>query len=123
MKKIILAIVLLLATLCTYNSNCQTIGINEFITSNKNIVTDPSGDYDDAIELINLTNDTINLLGYYLSDDTKEIICSSIDVLLSKLGLAKSISIFIWSELFHDFKKSVKSPSSKTLSFSMFDLA
>jgi hypothetical protein len=73
MKKIILAIVLLLATLCTYNSNCQTIGINEFITSNKNIVTDPSGDYDDAIELINLTNDTINLLGYYLSDDTNFI--------------------------------------------------
>jgi hypothetical protein len=70
MKKIILAIVLLLATFCTYNANCQAIAINEFITSNKSIVTDPSGDYDDAIELINLTGDTINLLGYYLSDDT-----------------------------------------------------
>lgn len=47
----------------------QALVINEFLTSNKNIVTDPAGDYDDCVELYNLTNDTINMIGYYLSDD------------------------------------------------------
>lgn len=33
------------------------------------MVADPVGEYDDVVELINLTNDTIYMLGYYLSDN------------------------------------------------------
>lgn len=45
------------------------IVINEFLTSNSNIVADSSGEYDDWIELNNTTPNTLNLKGHYLSDD------------------------------------------------------
>lgn len=43
--------------------------INEFMASNDQTIADPQGDYDDWIELCNTTPNTIDLSGYYLSDD------------------------------------------------------
>lgn len=43
--------------------------INEISADNNSIATDINGDYDDWIELYNNTDETINLEGYYLSDD------------------------------------------------------
>lgn len=46
--------------------------INEFMADNESTVTDQDGDYDDWIELYNNGSETINLGGYYLSDDATE---------------------------------------------------
>lgn len=46
-----------------------SIVINEFLASNGNKQTDPSGEYEDWIELYNPTSNTIRLVGMYLSDD------------------------------------------------------
>lgn len=44
------------------------ISINEFMASNGGIITDDNGDADDWIELFNLTNEDIDMTGYYISD-------------------------------------------------------
>ncbi|HIE30495.1 TPA: lamin tail domain-containing protein [Candidatus Poribacteria bacterium] len=43
--------------------------INELMASNTRSIRDPQGDYDDWIELHNLSNKEINLSGMYLSDN------------------------------------------------------
>lgn len=47
--------------------------INEFLADNETIITDANGDFDDWIELYNNTANTINLNGYYLSDDNDNL--------------------------------------------------
>ena len=44
------------------------IVINEFMASNATAVQDPQGDYDDWIELLNVSNEVVDLSGMYLSD-------------------------------------------------------
>lgn len=46
-----------------------SIVINEFLASNGNKQTDPSGEYEDWIELYNTTSNTLRLVGMYISDD------------------------------------------------------
>jgi len=46
--------------------------INEFLADNESTITDQDGDYDDWVELFNNSNESINLGGYYLSDDASE---------------------------------------------------
>lgn len=46
--------------------------INEFMADNESTVTDQDGEYDDWIELYNNSNSTIELEGFYLSDDAAE---------------------------------------------------
>ena len=36
---------------------------------NNSTITDPQGDYDDWIELVNITSETVDLSGMYLSDN------------------------------------------------------
>ena len=43
--------------------------INEFMASNTNVLADPQGEYDDWIELRNLTTNDVDLTGRYLSDE------------------------------------------------------
>lgn len=62
-----LLIILLLATNPEVNS--QTIAINEIMASNAWTIADEDGDYEDWIELYNYGQESINLLGYGLSDD------------------------------------------------------
>ena len=45
------------------------IALNEFMASNTQTMTDPQSEYDDWIELHNLTDETIPLGGMYLTDD------------------------------------------------------
>lgn len=42
--------------------------INELMASNAAAITDPSGQYDDWFELYNLSGQTVNLAGHFLSD-------------------------------------------------------
>jgi spore coat protein CotH len=44
--------------------------INELMASNTTTVADPQGEYDDWIELRNLTSEEVDLTGRYLSDDS-----------------------------------------------------
>lgn len=43
--------------------------LNEFMASNTNTVADPQGEYDDWIELRNVTDQEVDLTGRYLSDE------------------------------------------------------
>ncbi len=51
------------------NTVIEKIAINEFMSSNENIITDEDGAYEDWIELYNYGNTTQNLTGFGLSDD------------------------------------------------------
>lgn len=46
--------------------------INEFLADNENAIADQDGEYDDWVELYNNGTESINLEGYYLSDDLDE---------------------------------------------------
>lgn len=70
-------------------SGCQAeqagqIYINEFMPSNTATITDESGAYPDWIELYNASLDTVNLEGYYITDDlgnpTKSQLSSSLEI-------------------------------------------
>jgi hypothetical protein len=57
----------------TYETPEPTVVINEVMPSNSATAADQNGEYDDWIELFNLTSKTIDLSGYYLSDTKKDI--------------------------------------------------
>lgn len=44
------------------------IYINEFLASNKNVLADEAGQYDDWVEIYNDEDTTVKLQGYYLTD-------------------------------------------------------
>ena len=50
-------------------SNEKDLVINEFLAANETILADEWGEYDDWLELYNSSSSSINLSGYYLSDD------------------------------------------------------
>ena len=50
------------------SANSQIV-INEYSCSNVNTIQDNFNNYEDWIELYNKGNSTVNLAGYYLSDD------------------------------------------------------
>ncbi|PKP17210.1 MAG: hypothetical protein CVU07_04620, partial [Bacteroidetes bacterium HGW-Bacteroidetes-23] len=52
-----------------FNVKAQNIVINEIITSNSTVNTDDDGSYEDWVELYNNGTESINLLGYGLSDN------------------------------------------------------
>jgi hypothetical protein len=55
------------------NKPDKTVVINEFMAINTVTVADQDGEYDDWIELFNLTNGEIDLSGYYLTDSKKNL--------------------------------------------------
>ena len=50
-----------------------SVVINELMADNDNIIADPQGDYDDWLELYNLTDSAVLLTGMYLSDKEDEL--------------------------------------------------
>lgn len=71
MKILYFIIVLLIFIFSTLFS--QAIVINEFMSSNKDIVKDEDGNFSDWIEIYNDSEDTINLSNYTLSDDINNL--------------------------------------------------
>ena len=67
MKKIIL---LLMLTGLLFG---QDIFINEFLASNNYCNPDAYGEFDDWVELANTSNDTINLFGWFISDNESNL--------------------------------------------------
>lgn len=49
-----------------------SVVINELMADNDNVLADPQGDYDDWLELHNLTDNSVLLTGMYLSDKEDE---------------------------------------------------
>lgn len=45
------------------------VRINEYMTDNKSVIYDCEGDYNDWVELYNLSDETVDLSGYMLTDD------------------------------------------------------
>lgn len=56
----------------TYETPPSSIVINEVMPVNNVTAADQDGEYDDWIELYNLSSTSVNLSGYYLSDNKKE---------------------------------------------------
>ena len=44
------------------------VRLNEFMAINNNVIMDEEGNYEDWVEIVNITNETIILDGFYLSD-------------------------------------------------------
>jgi hypothetical protein len=68
--KIFLRLFFSYSLLFSQNLFSQNLVINEIITSNSNVVTDDDGSYEDWVELYNASNESVNLLGYGLSDNS-----------------------------------------------------
>lgn len=66
MKKIISSLLFLLIVV---NLKAQNIFINEFMASNDNIYSDEYGDFDDWIEIYNSTQNSIDIGGWYITDN------------------------------------------------------
>jgi hypothetical protein len=69
---LLLLIILTNACKKTYETVPAEIVINELMPANSNTVTDNYGEYDDWIELFNLSSSPVDLSGYYLSDNHKK---------------------------------------------------
>ena len=52
---------------------CQEVVINEIVSSNNSIYADRYDDYNDWVEIKNLSPDTLNLEGFWISDDYDDI--------------------------------------------------
>ncbi|MCS6991515.1 MAG: CotH kinase family protein [Chitinophagales bacterium] len=61
-------VALWLVSLCCLTASAQVV-INEYSCSNRNIIADNFGDYEDYIELYNAGTTTVDLSGWYISDD------------------------------------------------------
>ena len=70
-------IFLLFTTIALFSLSCikpeepskSDILINELLPINKTIAADQNGEYDDWIELYNISSSTVDISGYFLSDD------------------------------------------------------
>ena len=60
-------------TATSVNTSVGDLVINEFMASNDMTQVDQDGEYDDWVELYNNSNSDINLSGYFLSDDSEDI--------------------------------------------------
>ena len=67
-----LLLIIFIASVSISKSFCQGLMINEVMADNEATITDVDGDYSDWIELINPTNESINLEGFYLSDNREK---------------------------------------------------
>ena len=69
-----LLLILILTYSCkkTYETVHSDVVINELMPVNSTTIADNYGEYDDWIEIFNLSTSTIDLSGYYLSDNHKK---------------------------------------------------
>ncbi len=59
----------------TYEQADSTVVvINELMASNNSTIVDPQGDYDDWIELFNISDETVDMSGMYLSDNPENFL-------------------------------------------------
>ena len=64
---------LIISIMVGYSTSAQTVVINELMSSNNQTLVDEDGDTPDWIELYNSGNSSVNLSGFYLSDDSTNL--------------------------------------------------
>ena len=57
----------------TDTSTATTVVLNELMADNDSLVADPQGDFDDWLELANISEADVDLSGMYLSDDEEDL--------------------------------------------------
>ena len=93
----ILILVFIVSISCkkTYETPDPTVVINEVMPKNTSTAADQNGEYDDWIELFNLTSGTIDLSGYYLSDTKKDVTKWKFP---EKTSIASNGYLIIWAD-------------------------
>ncbi|MCD4683318.1 MAG: CotH kinase family protein [Bacteroidales bacterium] len=71
--KIYLLIICVFFWLIIIKSYSQDLVVNEMMAINETTITDEDGDYSDWIELFNFGTESINLFGYYITDDSTNL--------------------------------------------------
>ncbi len=79
----------------TYETPEPTVVINEVMPVNTSTAADQNGEYDDWVELFNLTSNAIDLSGYYLSDTKKDV---SKWKFPAKTSIASNGYLIIWAD-------------------------
>ena len=59
----------ILIIIITSQSIYSQLVINEFMASNDTTISDNFGEFDDWIEIVNISADSVNLYGWYLTPD------------------------------------------------------
>jgi hypothetical protein len=74
-KRFIFLFLLIIIFIVSINTEvlAQKIIINEIMASNQATIPDSDSDFEDWIELKNISDQSVNLSGYYLSDKTDEL--------------------------------------------------
>ncbi len=67
------AILLFFLNFSINSAQGQNIVINEFMASNGSTISDPSGEYEDWLELYNPSNSPVNIGGMYVTDDLGDL--------------------------------------------------
>lgn len=70
---ILFYLTILVCILFNYVMPQSHLSINEFMASNLNWIADNNGDYEDWIEIYNANDSSLNLAGYYITDDIDEL--------------------------------------------------
>lgn len=70
--KYLFFLIYILSTLCQMNAQSNSIIINEILVSNSSTNKNERGKYEDWIEIYNNTRASINLNGYYFTNDTTQ---------------------------------------------------
>jgi len=79
----------------TYETPDPTVVINEVMPVNTSTAADQDGEFDDWVELYNLTSKPIDLSGYYLSDTKKNITRWKFP---EKTSIASKGYLIIWAD-------------------------
>ncbi len=96
--KNLFSLIILSATLSNYIVSGQTLLINEFEARNSKTIADNKGEYDDWIEIVNVTNKSIDLNGYYITDDlTKKSKCK-LTAMSGELIIPAKGYIIFWAD-------------------------
>jgi len=78
--------------------SAQTLQINEFEAKNTSTISDNYGEFDDWIEIINKTGQSINLNGYYLTDDLSDKSKSKLISNGDELVVPSGGTIILWAD-------------------------
>lgn len=89
---------LFLVLFCLIKLNFAQVVINEFLASNDAGITDEYGEYDDWIELYNAGNDTVDIGGYYITDDSSDTTQFQIPTGNDSTKIAPGQFLLLWAD-------------------------
>ena len=85
----------ILIIIITSQSIYSQLVINEFMASNDTTISDNFGEFDDWIEIVNISPDTVNLYGWYLSDNDSDLLKHQIS---DSINIAPDSIFILWAD-------------------------